>query len=98
LKGKKAFTASYQGADWHFVSAENRDKFVAMPEKYAPQYGGYCAWAVSNGYTASVDPNAWSIVNDKLYLNYSEGVQRKWSRNISGNIAAADENWPDVLE
>ena len=69
-----------------------------MPEKYAPQYGGYCAWAVSQGYTASSDPTAWKIVNGKLYLNYSVGVQRKWSEDIPGNIAKADSNWPNVLK
>ncbi len=98
VKGQRAYTTSYQGADWYFASAENRDTFIAMPEKYAPQYGGYCAWAVSQGYTASIDPDAWSIVDDKLYLNYSQGVQRKWSKDIPGNIRSANANWPSVLE
>lgn len=98
IKGAKAFTARYMDADWYFTSAENRDRFVSMPEKYAPQYGGYCAWAVSKGYTASVDPQAWSIVDGKLYLNYNQGVKRKWSKDIPGNIRAANTNWPSVLE
>lgn len=98
IKGDKAFTAHFNGADWYFTSTENRDRFAAEPGKYAPQYGGYCAWAVSNGYTASIDPEAWSIVDGKLYLNYSQGVKRKWSRDIPGNINAADANWPRVLE
>ena len=70
----------------------------AEPERYAPQYGGYCAWAVSQGYTASTDPEAWKIVDGKLYLNYSRSVQQKWEQDISGHIAAGDANWPKVLE
>ena len=71
--------------------------FAANPEKYAPQYGGYCAWAVSQGYTASTDPEAWKIVDGKLYLNYSKSVQLTWEQDAAGNIAAADENWLTVL-
>ena len=73
------------------------DLFAADPEKYAPQYGGYCAWAVSQGYTASTDPEAWKIVDGKLYLNYSKSVQQTWEQDIPGNIAAGDGNWPKVL-
>ncbi len=97
-KGREAYTTRYMDADWYFTSAENRDLFVAMPEKYAPQYGGYCAWAVANGYTATTDPWAWAVVDGRLYLNYSQGVQRKWRQDIPGNIARADANWPQVLE
>ena len=97
VKGDRRFSLEYQGATWRFASAENRDLFAAEPGRYAPQYGGYCAWAVSQGYTASVDPDAWRIVNDKLYLNYSTGVQKRWSRDVPGNIAKADANWPAVL-
>lgn len=96
-KGDKRFALEHQGATWRFSSAENRDRFAAEPAKYAPQYGGYCAWAVSQGYTASVDPDAWRIVDGKLYLNYSTGVQKRWSEDIAGNIAKADANWPAVL-
>lgn len=97
VKGDRRFSLDYQGATWRFASAENRDRFAAEPGRYAPQYGGYCAWAVSQGYTASVDPDAWRIVNDKLYLNYSTGVQKRWSQDVPGNIAKADANWPTVL-
>lgn len=98
VEGSTSFTHEWNGATWRFVSAENRDKFKAAPEKYAPQYGGYCAWAVSKGYTASTDPNAWKIVDGKLYLNYNKDVQKQWEGDIPGNIAAADGNWPKVLE
>ena len=84
-------------ATWRFSSEENRAAFAANPEAYAPQYGGYCAYAVSQGYTASTTPEAWTIVEDKLYLNFSTSVRRRWERDIPGHIAAANANWPDVL-
>ncbi len=71
--------------------------FVVDPEKYAPQYGGYCAYAVASNFTKPTDPNAWTIVDDKLYLNLSKGVKKKWSKDIPGNIVKADGNWPAVL-
>ena len=98
VKGKSSITHSYMGAQWRFASEENKALFVEAPDQYAPQYGGYCAWAVSQGYTASTDPEAWSIVDGKLYLNYSKSVQQTWEQDIPGNIAAGDANWPKVLE
>lgn len=97
VKGDKRFVQQWQGAEWRFVSAENRDRFAAAPERYAPQYGGYCAWAVSQGYTASGDPQFWKIVDDRLYLNYDADVQRKWEKDIPGFIARGNQNWPAVL-
>lgn len=97
VKGSDEYTHTWNGAHWKFISAENRDKFIAEPEKYAPQYGGYCAFAVSHNFTKPTNPNAWRIVNDKLYLNLSKGVQKKWIKDIPGNIVKADKNWPDVL-
>lgn len=97
VTGSSEFVYTWRNATWQFASAENRDLFVANPEQYAPQYGGFCAWAVSQGYTASIDPNAWRIVDGKLYLNYNRGVQRQWERDIPGNISKANANWPDVL-
>lgn len=97
VKGERQFTLKHQGAEWRFASAANREAFAAAPQKYAPQYGGYCAWAVSQGYTASGDPQYWKIVDGKLYLNYDADVQKKWERDIPGFIAKADHNWPAVL-
>ena len=97
VKGSDRFTYEWMGATWKFASAENRDLFASNPEKYAPQYGGFCAWAVSQGYTAPIDPNAWKIVNDKLYLNYNKRVQRTWEKDIPGNITKADRNWPRLM-
>lgn len=98
VKGDAKFTTMYNGAEWRFVSAEHRDKFVADPTHYAPQYGGYCAWAVAQGSTASADPQRWKIVNDKLYLNYDADVQKKWELSVPEFIQQADKNWPKVIQ
>lgn len=98
VAGDAGITADYMGATWRFASEANRDAFVADPAAYAPQYGGYCAYAVSQGYTASTVPEAWTIVDDKLYLNFSTSVKRRWERDIPGYIEAANANWPSVLE
>jgi YHS domain-containing protein len=92
--GKAEFAHDWNGATWRFSSAANRDAFAAAPERYAPQYGGFCAWGVSQGYRAPIDPDSWRIVDGKLYLNYSRGVQMRWELTRSSNIAAADRNWP----
>ena len=97
VAGSAEFTHTWNNATWRFASAENRDLFAANPEQYAPQYGGYCAWAVSQGYTAAIDPNAWKIVDGRLYLNFNRSVQRRWERDIPGNITRANANWPGVL-
>lgn len=96
VEGDGRFTLDWNGATWRFASSANRDAFASNPEKYAPQYGGYCAWAVSQGYTAPVNPEAWRIVEGKLYLNYSKGVQKRWAADIPGNISKADSNWPGL--
>lgn len=98
IEGSDEFTTEYKNAKWRFASQANLDAFLANPEAYAPQYGGYCAWAVANGQTASGDPQLWKIVDDKLYLNYNEKVKADWEKDIPGFIAKADDNWPTVLE
>lgn len=97
VEGSSDHAYDWNGAEWHFASAENLETFKAAPEKYAPQYGGYCAYAVSEGYTAKTDPHAWRVVDGKLYLNYNKDVQSKWLQDIPGRIAKADQNWPKVL-
>ncbi|WP_300063321.1 YHS domain-containing (seleno)protein [uncultured Roseobacter sp.] len=97
VSGNADITHDWMGVTWRFSSEDNRNAFVADPAHYAPQYGGYCAYAVSEGYTASTIPDAWKIVDGKLYLNYSRRIQRRWERDIPGRIAAADANWPAVL-
>jgi YHS domain-containing protein len=78
VEGSKQYSTEYAGADWLFASQANLDKFLAAPDTYAPQYGGYCAWAASQGYTASGDPEQWSIHGDKLYLNYDKTIKDRW--------------------
>lgn len=97
VAGQAAHETHWNGARWRFASAEHRERFLREPERFAPRYGGYCAYAVSRGYTAPVAPEAWRIVDGKLYLNYSKDVQTLWEREIPANIKKADTNWPGVL-
>jgi YHS domain-containing protein len=97
VEGKSEHLFEWRDSKWYFASKENLERFAGNPEQYAPQYGGYCAWAVSQGYTASIDPEAWTIHDGKLYLNYSKDVQAKWSQDIPGNISKGDSNWPGLL-
>lgn len=96
VKGSPEFRHEWNGATWHFASAASRDTFKASPEKFAPQYGGYCSWAVSNNYTADADPEAWKIVNGRLYVNYNKSVQKKWEPEAARRISDADRNWPGL--
>ncbi len=97
IPGLSAYETTWQQATWRFASAEHLEAVKATPEAFAPQYGGYCAWAVSQGHTASIDPAAWKIVEGRLYLNYSEKIQEQWSADIPAHIARADANWPQLL-
>lgn len=97
-KGERAHTFEWMGANWRFANSENREAFAADPERYAPQYGGYCAWAVSQGYTADIDPEAWTLVDGKLYLNYNKDIREKWRADQKNLIEKANRNWPSVLD
>jgi YHS domain-containing protein len=96
-KGKKEFEYQWMGAKWYFSSAANRERFIENPRQYVPQYGGYCAYAVSKGHTADISPKAWKIVDGKLYLNNGWFAANLWGRNIPVNIEKADKNWPKIL-
>ncbi|BBB29827.1 YHS domain-containing (seleno)protein [Neptunomonas japonica] len=98
IKGNKRFVTEYKGAEWRFKNADNLAAFKATPEKYAPQYGGYCAWAVANNDTAKGDPLQWTVHNGKLYLNYDAKVQSKWLKDKQSFISSADKNWPNVIK
>lgn len=98
VPGSPEFTTKWMGATWRFASADHRDRFVADPEKYAPQYGGYCAYAVSQGRTATIDPTAFTVVNGKLYLNYSKSIEKTWRANRDEYIEQADANWPGLRD
>lgn len=96
VKGLTEFHAEYQGSTFYFSTAANRNTFTANPDKFAPQYGGYCAFGMAKGYKAVIDPDAFTVVEDKLYLNYSEAVRSKWKSDIPGYIRKANANWPEV--
>lgn len=99
VAGSPEFEAQWNGATWRFASAENRARFLADPEAYAPQYGGFCAWAVAEkGALYSIDPQAWKIVDGRLYLNYSDSIQRRWEQDIPGFIELGDRRWPQIRE
>ena len=96
LKGSGTFTFQWHGMTWYFQSKENRDLFATSPEKYAPQYDGYCAWALTEERLAITDPEVWKIVEGKLYLNCSASAYEKWSKDIPGHIKKADAIWPKL--
>jgi hypothetical protein len=91
--GSTEFTVMHNGAGFRFASAANRDVFRASPDRYAPQFGGHCAWAASQGRLAGPDPTIWHIVGGKLYLNCSNDADAKWLADVAGNIAKADAFW-----
>jgi len=97
VEGKSEFHTEWKGADWYFVSQANLDTFKADPEAYAPQYGGYCAYGVSQGSAVKGDPTLWKIVDGKLYLNINKQVVGIWTKDIPSYIDKANGNWPKVL-
>ncbi|MFN0022961.1 MAG: YHS domain-containing (seleno)protein [Parvularculaceae bacterium] len=98
VKGAKGFALEHDGATWLFSSAENLEQFKADPEAYAPQYGGYCAWAAAKGYTAPGNPKNWTVRGGRLFLNYNDKVQSDWLKDPDGFITKADANWPGLLD
>ena len=97
-RGNPAITTRWNGVEWRFASEAHRAAFIAEPARYAPAFGGFCAYAVSEGYTATIDPRAWRIEGGRLYLNYSAAIQRRWEQDIPGRIARGEANWPRVSE
>ena len=97
VMGRAELSHEWRGASWWFSDPMHLEQFREAPERFAPQYGGYCAWAVSRNDTAKIDPEAWSMVDGKLYLNYSAKIKRRWEENRAENIAAGDANWPGLL-
>ena len=97
-EGRAEFAHEWNGARWLFKSAENRDAFARDPGAYAPQYGGYCSYAVAHGYTADADPQAWRIVGGRLYLNYNVEVRKLWEQDIPGFLQKSEQNWPRFLK
>lgn len=96
VEGKKAHTTEWMGANWRFSSAENLALFTANPEAYAPQYGGYCAYAAVKNSLASIEPEQFTVHKGKLYLNYNKRINKKWLQDKDGYISKADSNWPTL--
>jgi YHS domain-containing protein len=96
--GLKEYTFEWNGAKWYFSSKENKALFEKNPAQHAPQYGGYCAYGTADGHKAPTQPDAWSIVDNKLYLNYNKKVQTEWKKDQSGYIKKADINWPTIKD
>lgn len=98
VKGDQHLVVHWMDANWYFSSKENLNSFSKSPDKYAPQYGGYCAYGMSEGHKAPTDPNAWTIVDGKLYLNYSLKVKESWKKDQMQRIEQANKNWPQVKD
>ncbi|MEO0882924.1 MAG: YHS domain-containing (seleno)protein [Pseudomonadota bacterium] len=98
VKGDPQYSAEYNGATWIFSTADNLAKFEADPAKYAPEFNGYCAYAAAQGNLARTNPNAWRVVDGKLYLNFNSKIQRRWVKDIPGHIDQAHENWADLAD
>lgn len=96
VKGTKRFTASYEGATFYFASAARRDAFKSDPARYAPQYGGYCAFGIAEGHEAPTEPQAFTVVDGKLYLNYNDDVLQTWRKDMPGYVNMANANWDAV--
>jgi len=98
VKGSDDFSTEYKDAQWLFKSQANLDAFLLSPDSYAPQYGGYCAWAVAHDNTAKGDPQQWHITEGKLYLNYDANIRSKWLKDKDALIITADKKWPSILD
>lgn len=96
-QGSAEHSYEWRGVTWHFANAEHRGMFADNPEKYAPEYGGWCAWAAARGDAAATSPEAWAIVDGDLYLNYNQSIQQRWEKDREDFIARADEQWPDIF-
>ena len=96
-RGKAEFSTFYAGADWVFFSQANKDLFLTNPELFAPQFGGYCAWAVAKGKLAPGDPDYWHVEDGRLYFNYNARIKRRWDRQRQKFIRNADQRWPSLI-
>jgi len=96
VAGKAELSVEYAGVTYRFATTEHRQAFRADPAKYLPQYGGFCAFGVAGGYKADIDPEAFSLVDGKLYLNYSKSIRTKWLGDVPGYIGKAEAKWPEV--
>ncbi len=93
MKGQSKFAASWNGVEWYFANAGHRDLFAANPERYAPQFGGFCANGLSKGKQVAANPEIWTVVDGKLYIKFSEKAREQWSKDRAEKIKKAEENW-----
>ncbi len=98
VRGSPAYTATYQGVRYQFADAGDKAKFEMSPARYVPAYGGFCAYGVAQGFKVDVDPEAFSVVNDRLYLNVSKSIRTKWQKDVPGYIRKADGKWDSVKD
>src|ERR1051325_2946286 len=98
VRGNAQFQSSYNGGTYYFASATNKATFDSNPKKYEPQFGGFCAYAVSQGHTAKIEPDAFQVLNDRLLLQYDKGVREKFNKDSQGNLKKADQNWPGLVQ
>jgi len=96
VMGVDSLSYSWNGATWLFSNRQNLQRFKAQPAKYAPQYGGYCAYGTAQGHKASIEIDTWTVLNDKLYFNYNQKVKEMWVKDEPGYIQKADKQWPDI--
>jgi YHS domain-containing protein len=96
IKGADSLSYKWKEADWLFSSKENLERFKASPEKFAPQYGGYCAYGAAEGHKAPTQTDTWTVINDKLYFNYNSKVKGMWSKDQTPLIEKADKNWQNL--
>ena len=96
--GADSLSYTWQDATWLFSTRANLELFIKDPEKYAPQYGGYCAYGTSQGHKAPTQTDTWSIVNDKLYFNYNKKVQEMWTKDQQALIQKANKQWPEIKD
>jgi YHS domain-containing protein len=96
--GDPSITVTHDGATYRFASAANRDAFIGDPARYLPAYGGFCAYGVAQGYKVKIDPEAWTVVGGRLYLNYDKAVRSQWLEDTAGYIAKAESNWPGIKD
>jgi YHS domain-containing protein len=97
VEGSKRYSTTHDGAEFRFASAENLARFEADPDRYAPAYGGYCAWAIAEGKLAPGNPRNANVVDGVLYLNFNDAIEEKWLADVPGFIERADQQWPEVL-
>jgi len=98
VRGDPAHVVAHDGLAWRFASAANAARFRAEPARYVPRYGGFCAYGVAAGYKVDVDPEAFSVVDGRLYLNYNKSVRADWLKDTGGQIARAERNWPGLVD